>query len=245
VSESVETVLTADCIGKRFGERKVLSAATVHADRGVVTALIGRNGCGKSTLLRIMAGLMAPDHGTVRFRGAVYPRTRLHRLARQGLFLLPVDRCTLTRTLTLRQHLDALRRRFGLPPGDATLEELKITHLLDRAVGTYSGGEQRRAELALAIVRAPDCLLADEPFLGITPVDTEVFIAAFRALARRGTAVIVTGHEVPFILSVADTVTWLHSGTTHPLGPPETARHHWLFRREYLGVRAAGERVNG
>jgi ABC-type multidrug transport system ATPase subunit len=237
VSAAADTILTADCIGKRFGERKVLSAATVHADRGVVTALIGRNGCGKSTLLRIMAGVMAPDHGTVRFRGAVYTRTRLHRLARQGLFLLPADRCTLTRTLTLRQHLDALRRRFGLPADDAALEALKITHLLDRTVGTYSGGEQRRAELALALARAPDCLLADEPFLGITPVDTEVFIAAFRALARRGTAVIVTGHEVPFILSVADTVTWLHSGTTRPLGTPEAASRDWLFRREYLGVR--------
>jgi ABC-type multidrug transport system ATPase subunit len=238
VSAAAGTVLTADCIGKRFGDRKVLSAATVHADRGVVTALIGRNGSGKSTLLRIMAGLMAPDHGILRFRGTVYTRTRLHRLARQGLFLLPADCCTLTRTLTLRQHLDTLRTRFGLPPGDAALEELKITHLLDRAVGTYSGGEQRRAELALAIVRAPDCLLADEPFLGITPVDTEVFIAAFRALARRGTAIIVTGHEVPFILSVADRVTWLHSGTTRPLGTPDAAARDWLFRREYLGIRA-------
>jgi ABC-type multidrug transport system ATPase subunit len=235
---SADTVLAADCIGKRFGERMVLSAATVNADRGVVTALIGRNGSGKSTLLRIMAGLMAPDHGIVRFRGAVYTRTRLPRLARQGLFLLPADRCTLTRTLTLRQHLDALRRRFDLPPGDAALEELKIAHLLDRAVGTYSGGEKRRAELALALVRAPHCLLADEPFLGITPADTEVFIAAFRALAHRGTAIIVTGHEVPFILSVADTVTWLHSGTTRPLGTPESATHDWLFCRDYLGVRA-------
>jgi ABC-type multidrug transport system ATPase subunit len=238
VSAAADTVLAADYIGKRFGERKVLSAATVHADRGVVTALVGRNGSGKSTLLRIMAGLMAPDHGVVRFRGGVYTRTRLPRLARQGLFLLPADRSTLSRTLTLRQHLDALRRRFGLPPGGTELEELRITHLLDRAVGTYSGGERRRAELALALVRAPDCLLADEPFLGITPADTEVFIAAFRALARRGTAIIVTGHEVPFILSVAHTVTWIHSGTTRQLGPPESAARDWLFRRDYLGVRA-------
>jgi ABC-type multidrug transport system ATPase subunit len=234
---SADTILTADCIGKRFGEKKVLSAATVHADRGVVTALIGRNGCGKSTLLRIMAGLMAPDHGTVRYRGAVHTRTRLPRLARQGLFLLPADRCTLTRTLTLRQHLDVLRRRFGLPPDDAALEPLRIDHLMDRTVGTYSGGEQRRAELALALARAPDCLLADEPFLGITPADTEAFITAFRTLARRGTAVILTGHEVPFILAVADTVTWLHAGTTLPLGPPDVARTDWFFRREYLGVR--------
>jgi ABC-type multidrug transport system ATPase subunit len=239
VSITADTILSADSIGKRFGERTVLSAASLHADRGVVTALVGRNGSGKSTLLRIVAGLMAPDHGHLRFRGQVYTRTHLPRLARKGVFLLPADRSILVRTLTFRQQLDALRRRFDLRAGDEVLEELKITHLLDQSPDSYSGGERRRAELALSVMRAPACLLADEPFLGITPADTVVFIAAFRRLAQSGTAVIVTGHEVPFILAVADRVTWIHSGTTRPLGNPESARRDWLFRRDYLGVGAA------
>jgi ABC-type multidrug transport system ATPase subunit len=238
VSITADTILGADSIGKRFGERKVLSAATLQADRGVVTALVGRNGSGKSTLLRIMAGLMAPDHGHLRFGGQVHPRTHLPRLARQGVFLLPVDRSILVRALTFRQQLDAMRSRFGLRAGDQVLEELKITHLLDQSPDGYSGGERRRAELALAVIRAPACLLADEPFLGITPADTEVFIAAFRRLADSGTAIVVTGHEVPFILAVADRVTWINGGTTRPLGDPESARRDWLFRRDYLGIGA-------
>jgi ABC-type multidrug transport system ATPase subunit len=236
VSTTPDTILAADSIGKRFGDRKVLTAATLQADRGVVTALLGRNGSGKSTLLRIMAGLMAPDHGILRFGGQVYTRTRLPRLAREGVFLLPADRSILVRTLTLGQQLDALRKRFGLRGGGEVVEELKITHLLDQPTSSYSGGERRRAELALALVRAPTCLLADEPFLGITPADTEVFIAAFRRLAESGPAVIVTGHEVPFILAVADRVTWMNAGTTRLLGDPESARRDWHFRRGYLGV---------
>ncbi|HEY0021859.1 MAG TPA: ATP-binding cassette domain-containing protein [Longimicrobium sp.] len=118
------------------------------------------------------------------------------------------------------------------------LEELKITHLLDQSPDSYSGGERRRAELALAVIRAPACLLADEPFLGITPADTDVFIAVFRRLAGCGTAIVVTGHEVPFILSVADRVTWINGGTTRPLGDLESAQRDWLFRREYLGIGA-------
>jgi ABC-type multidrug transport system ATPase subunit len=237
VSIAADTILAADCIGKRFGEQKVLTAATLQADSGVVTALVGRNGSGKSTLLRIMAGRMAPDHGILRFRDRVYTRTHLPRLAHEGVFLLPADRSILVRTLTFHQQLEALRMRFGLRAGDQVLEELKITHLLDRSPDAYSGGERRRAELALALVRAPACLLADEPFLGITPADTEVFIAAFRRLALCGTAVVLTGHEVPFILSVADRVTWLNAGTTRPLGDPESAKRDWHFRRDYLGIR--------
>jgi lipopolysaccharide export system ATP-binding protein len=229
-------LLSADSIGKRFGELRVLSAATVHAEAGVVTALVGRNGSGKSTLLKIMAGLEAPDHGVLRFRGRTYLRTRLFRLAREGVFFLPVDRPGLTRTLTLREHLAALRRRFGTEHPDAVVEALRIAHLLDASPETWSGGERRRAELAVALLRAPACLLADEPFLGITPADTDLFVDAFRALARRGTAVVLTGHEVPFVFAVADRVTWLTSGTTRPLGTPAEAERDWAFRRDYLGA---------
>jgi lipopolysaccharide export system ATP-binding protein len=234
--EDADPVLVADCIGKRFGHRKVLSAATVHAVPGVVTALVGRNGSGKSTLLRIMAGVLAPDHGLLRYRGRAHARLRLARLAREGLFLLRADRRTLTRTLTLRQHLDALRARFYLPAADGAVRDLRVEHLMDRSVESFSGGERRRAELALALTRDPVCLLADEPFLGLTPADAEVLAGTFRAAARQGTAVVVTGHEVPNVFAAADRVTWIVSGTTRALGPPESARRDPAFRREYLGL---------
>lgn len=229
-------VLAADSVGKAFGARRVLSAATVAAEAGCVTALLGRNGSGKSTLLGIMAGLVAPDHGTVRFRGRVCERTRLPWLAREGVFFLPVDRSALSRTLTLRQHLDALRRRFGTGDAQAVLQELDVVHLLDRSRESFSGGELRRAELALALAREPVCLLADEPFLGISPADAERFAAAFRALAARGAAVVLTGHEVPPVFAAADRVVWLTEGTTRLLGSPREAERDHAFRRGYLGV---------
>lgn len=86
------------------------------------------------------------------------------------------------------------------------------------------------------MARRPDCLLADEPFLRITPKDAEAVAGVFRALATAGCAIALTGHEVPMLFDVADEVSWMTAGTTHLLGSPDNAREHHQFGREYLGI---------
>jgi ABC-type multidrug transport system ATPase subunit len=228
-----ERVLLVDCIGKTFGERRVLSNATVWAQAGIITALLGRNGCGKSTALRIAVGQVHADYGSVRFAGETFLRPRLHRLARRGLFYLP-ERGLLAWTRTVGEHLDLVGGRFG---HDATpvIELLQLGPLLDALPATLSTGERRRADIALALLREPVCLLADEPLQGIAPRDVELICAALRALAGRGTGVLVTGHEVRALLELADEVIWMTAGTTHALGSPVQAAAHDQFRREYLG----------
>lgn len=233
-----EPVLVLDSIARRFGDLRVLSAATLHAPAGSITALLGRNGSGKSTLLRIAAGLLAPDHGIIRFRGRTHTRTRLADLARHGLYYLPAHRPGLAETCTLGAHVDAVERRDGSGDCDRTgevLRLLEVSHLLDRRPHTFSGGERRRAEIAMALLRRPACLLADEPFLGVTPRDIQVLSGAFRHLAQTGCAVVVTGHELAFLFEAADRVTWIVAGTTYLLGTPDEAQRSWRFRQEYLG----------
>ena len=83
--------------------------------------------------------------------------------------------------------------------------------------------------------REPICLLADEPLAGIHPRDAEVIASGLVAMARAGCAVVVTGHEVPHLMQIADEVVWVTAGTTHGLGTPAAASAHDQFRREYLG----------
>lgn len=111
-----------------------------------------------------------------------------------------------------------------------------ISDHLHKRPSKLSGGEVRRAELAAIVVRRPRCILADEPFRGIAPKDAEDLTRAFASLAADGMAVLVTGHDVPTLLSAADHVSWCTSGTTYELGAPEVATQHEAFRREYLGV---------
>ena len=93
-------LFAADSIGKSFGSRSILKAASVWARPGTISVLFGRNGCGKSTLLKVGAGLLRADHGVIQFDGRSYLRPGLSELAARGLFYLP-DRDFLSRRLTV------------------------------------------------------------------------------------------------------------------------------------------------
>lgn len=245
--ERESQILAADSVGKSYWGQTVLKAASLWVDRGTVTALLGLNGAGKTTLLEIAAGVLRPDYGTVVFRGRRHAHAWLPRLARQGLFYLP-DRGLLAGSRTLRWFLSSAARRYGTETDRAWREvarDLGIGAVLDTGVDELSGGERRRAALVLAELRQPACLLADEPFRGIAPSDAEIVAQVLAGLRDRGCGIVVTGHEVPEILALADRVIWLTAGTTHGLGTPEEARDHPQFVREYLGYARQGRREPG
>jgi len=226
-------VLVADCVSKSFGARRVLSAGSLRAEPGQVRVLFGRNGIGKSTLLKIAAGVVTADSGTVHVNGEALLRPSLPRLARAGVFYLP-DHALLSPAFTLGEQLRFFERRFGARSAREAARLARVEEHLDERPQALSGGELRRAELALALARRPRCLLADEPFRGIAPIDHDVLSGIFRAMAAEGCAVVVTGHEVQALLALADHVTWCTSGTTYELGAREEALAHEVFKREYL-----------
>lgn len=231
-------LFVADSVGVTFGEREVLKAASVWARPGEITVLLGRNGSGKTTLIRAALGLGRMDYGTVRFGSRCFLRPRLATLARSGLYFLP-DQRSLARGFTLRWHLRGIERRFGATNGRNVASALGLEPLLDHTAFEMSGGEERKAELAVALARRPRCLLADEPFNGIAPRDQEVVARCMGELAASGSGVLATGHEVDALLAIADEVIWMTSGTTHGLGTPSEAAAHHQFRREYLGPRTS------
>jgi ABC-type multidrug transport system ATPase subunit len=231
------TLLVADCIAKSFGQRRVLSAASLRAVPGQVRVLFGRNGIGKSTLMKIAVGLVQPDSGTVRYANGPLLRATLAVLAREGLFYLS-DEELFSAAFSVRRQLGFLRARFNGASVAAAAARTGVGHVIDHRPYQLSGGERRRAELAAVLVRNPKCLIADEPYRGISPKDAESLSTIFRELAARGSAVVVSGHEVNTLLAVADHITWCTSGTTYEIGTPEQARVHEALRREYFGPRS-------
>jgi lipopolysaccharide export system ATP-binding protein len=226
-------LLVADCVGKRYGARWVLSAATLRAVPGQVRALVGRNGAGKSTLLQIACGVLLADGGTVRIGSECLGRPRLHQMARRGVFYLP-EFHLLLRHVTLAEQLGIIARMSAVQDCAPVVETLHLEAFLDARPDQLSGGERRRAEVAAAVLRRPRWLLADEPLRGIAPLDAELLTKVFRDLARAGCAVVITGHEVESLFAAADQVTWCTDGTTHELGSPQAARADHQFARQYL-----------
>ena len=228
--------LVVDCVTKSYGAKRVLTAGSLRAECCQVRVLFGRNGSGKSTLLKIAAGYVQPDSGVVHVRGNARLRTSMARMARDGVFYLP-DHDLLSSALSLRQQLRMFEDRFTQRTVAEAARIAMVESLLDRKPHTLSGGELRRAELAAALTRRPHCVLADEPFRGIAPVDHDAIGAILQAMAAEGCAVVITGHEVSSLLTFADHITWCTSGTTYELGAPHEAREHEAFANEYLGLR--------
>jgi ABC-2 type transport system ATP-binding protein len=181
-----EVVIETRALAKRFGDRQALQGVSFEAHRGELLAIIGPNGAGKTTLLSILAGIRGPDSGSVSRR----PRE---------IGWVP-QQAALYRRLTVAENLRLFARLERVPDPDAAVEEmLEQTALAERRddqVGTLSGGNQQRINIALGLLARPPVLLLDEPSAGLDPRQRERLWEFVLALAGGGTTVIFSTHNL-------------------------------------------------
>lgn len=181
-------------IRKSFAQLQALDGVSFHVDRGEVLGLLGPNGAGKSTALSICTGLLATDSGSVDIGGAGSPRTAS---ARKLLGLAP-QQIALYEDLTARENLLFLSRIHQVSsPARRADELLDLVGLLPRAadrVATFSGGMQRRLNLAAALVHDPVALFLDEPTVGVDPQSRSSILDVVQRLAAEGRSIVYTTH---------------------------------------------------
>ena len=187
-------MLRVNELRKSFGSVRALDGVSFHAARGEVLGLLGPNGAGKSTALAICTGLLVPDSGSVELGDAGSPRSPA---ARRLIGLAP-QQIALYEDLTARENLVFLAKIHGVHDPVLRADELlDMVGLLPRArdrVRTYSGGMQRRLNLAAAIVHDPPVILLDEPTAGVDPQSRSGILELVQRLAAEGRAVIYTTH---------------------------------------------------
>ncbi|WP_337060149.1 ABC transporter substrate-binding protein [Kineococcus sp. G2] len=210
------TVLSG--VGVRFGEREVLRGVDLDVGPGELLAVVGPSGAGKSTLLQVLAGLRAPDTGTVRRPDDGPGRTAL---VAQQAHLLPWRTVAGNVALGLEYRRNGGRWPAGRPgTGERVarvLGELGITELAARRPGQLSGGQAQRVALARAVVTGPSLLLLDEPFGALDPVtraELQDWLGEVRS--RLGTAIVLVTHDLDEALLLGDRVALL-SGSPGPL----------------------------
>jgi len=182
---------------KRYGALTALDDVSLDISRGEFFGLLGPNGAGKSTLMSLIAGLRAPDTGTLTLDGA--PLTTSNFTNRLSLGLVPQS-IALYEDLSAEENLRVFGELYGLR--GATLraridEALTAVQLTDRRrdqVKKFSGGMQRRLNLVAGLLHRPKLLLCDEPTVGIDPQSRNAIFDFLEQLNREGLTIIYSTH---------------------------------------------------
>ncbi|MBI2683219.1 MAG: ABC transporter ATP-binding protein [Acidobacteriales bacterium] len=215
--------IAVEGITHRYGERTALSGVSFTVNHSEVLGLLGPNGSGKTSLFRILSTLMLPSEGDARIMGASV-RTEPYRVRRQiGVVFQEksVDvKLTAAENLRHQGHLYGMR---GVALQERVREMLERVGLSERAhewVEKFSGGMQRRVELAKGLMHKPAVLLLDEPTTGLDPgarIDLWKYLTALRD--AQGTSVLITTHLMEEA-ERCDRLAILHEGRLVALGTP-------------------------
>ncbi len=197
-----------------YGPIEVLHGVSLRVGKGEFVAVLGRNGAGKTTLLQTIMGALKPVSGHVLLDGEPLNGLPPWQRVKRGLALVPEGR-RIFAPLSVRENLEL--GAFQNPQGwIRRLEEVlvlfpRLKERLDVAAGVLSGGEQQMLAMARALMAAPNCLLLDEPSMGLAP---KVASLIFDTLARlKGRlSLLVVEQNVSRVLRLADRVVVLDSG---------------------------------
>lgn len=215
------------------GADPILRGISLGVRPGECVGLVGPSGSGKTTLLRTISGMIPPSRGIITLEGTNLASNRQKLAGRIGMItqkhdlvdVLRVDKNVMAGALGRWSNLRAFRFLFWakedeLAEAEAALEAVGLADKLKRPTSSLSGGEQQRVAIARALVQAPSLLLADEPVASLDKASAVLVLDLLTSLAReRGTALIVSLHQVELANRYCDRIIELGSGRTSQYSP--------------------------
>lgn len=207
-------MITASQLSKRFASIRAVDGVSFEVAKAETFGLLGPNGAGKSTTINMLSGILPPDKGSVQINGADDPtRARVRRqigLAPQALAIYE--------DLTARENLHFFGGVYGLS-GSALKERasdiLDLVGLTERAgsrAKEFSGGMQRRLNLACALIHDPPVLMLDEPTVGVDPQSRNLIFDRIEQLKTQGRTILYTTHYMEEAERLCDRVAIIDQG---------------------------------
>ena len=209
---------------RTFGDIVALDGLGFTVPAGALFGFVGRNGAGKTTTMRIICGLLAPDEGTVTWRG----RT-IDAQARDRIGYMPEER-GLYPKMRVRDQLEYFGVLHGLSRTEARvaatawLDRLGLGDRAGSRIEQLSQGNQQRVQLAVALVHRPDVLVLDEPFAGLDPIVCDLLTELLREQASHGVPVLFSSHQLELVEHICESVAVIDHGRIVACGAVDDLR---------------------
>ena len=235
-------VLQAEDVAIHYGGVKALDGVGITLEKGQIRGLIGPNGAGKSTVIDAITGRRKLTRGTVLLDGEDVSHMgaverRLRGLSRS------FQRTSIFGGMTVRQQVELASYKMGVQDSaadaDAVLKELGLYRLSHAVAEGLGYGEQRRLDLALALVGRPKLLMLDEPMAGLSVKESQDLAQHLKALTSRWeVSVLLVEHDMDVVFGISDVVTVFELGRVIASGEPASVRANPRVREAYLGSAA-------
>jgi branched-chain amino acid transport system ATP-binding protein len=240
----MSVLLSIDDVSKRFRGLLAVDRLSFQVPRGGTVAVIGPNGAGKTTLFNMIAGVFAPDSGTITFGGERIDGLPSDQICRRGIGrTFQIVRPFPTLSVADNVIVGALLRRHHVAGARAHAHEvLRRLDLYDKRAQRASAltlPDRKRLEVARALATGPKLLLLDEVMAGLRPTETDRMVAILKELNREtGLTILLIEHVMRAVMALATRILVMHHGAAIAEGAPGEVVRDRAVIDSYLGVEA-------
>ncbi|MCO1602206.1 ABC transporter ATP-binding protein [Desulfosporosinus nitroreducens] len=249
------SLLTLDNVTIRFGGLTAVDTVNLEIKQGEILALIGPNGAGKSTVFNLITSIYKPTEGTISLAGKPLVGIPTHKIAEMGVTrtfqtIRLFSELSVLDNVKIGAHcrgkaglFQAFTRLPGMKREEAEIEEkaIKALKFLDletkceEMAKNLSYGEQRRLEIARALVSKPKLLLLDEPAAGMNPQEKVVLMEMIRRIRDTGITIFLVEHDMKLVMGISERIAVLDYGKLIAEGTPLEVRSNNAVIEAYLG----------
>jgi len=249
LTETGAAAIDVQDVGWTIGGAVILTEITLQVAKGELLAVIGPNGAGKSTLVNVISGVTTPTTGRILLSGKDVTRMPVRLRARAGigrtfqtssLFggLTSLQNVCFALQTATSSPLNPLRRAVSAADREQArlmLERVGMSHRASWSTAALSHGDKRKLELAVAMARAPEVLLLDEPMAGVSMEDVPPLVQLIADVNDQGVTICMVEHHMHVVLGLADRIAVLHHGRLLAVGSPTEVTADDAVQRAYLG----------
>jgi ABC-2 type transport system ATP-binding protein len=222
-------------VTKKFGSFTAVDDITLSVPKGEFFGFLGPNGAGKTTTIKMMAGLFVPTSGQILVNGFDVVKKPLE--AKASISYVP-DQPFLYDKLTGREFLFfigglyKMEKKIVAEKIEELIEHFEIGDWIDKRTEDYSQGMRERITIAASMVHEAQVLIIDEPMVGLDPRSVKIVRETLRLMARKGVAIFMSTHSLPFAEELCDRIGFIKDGRLVFLGTRENLQ---AYKQKYDG----------